>query len=104
MLERLGQLLAGEVGGPDRADLSGANELVERVQRLRLGRVRVEVMSEIERDPLEPEPPQADVDLAEDAVAREPVVGTRLVRVEGLGLDHDRVADRAVLRSPATRR
>ena len=55
-LERLGELLGREVRRARGADRAGADELVERLQRLLLGDVRVEVVCEVERDPLDAEP------------------------------------------------
>ena len=97
-LERLGELYDLEVGGSHCSDLPRSHELVEGAQSLLLRNVRIELVREVERHPLEPEPPQADVDLPKDASPRQPAICTYLVRVEGLRLDHDRVADRAVLR------
>ena len=66
-LERLGELVGGEVRGADRADEAVADEVVERLQRLLLRHVRVEVVGEVERDALEPEPAQARLELPPDA-------------------------------------
>ena len=66
-LERLGKLLAGEVGCADGADLPGPHELVEREQRLLLRDVRVERVRHVQRDALDSEPLEARLELAADA-------------------------------------
>ena len=72
-LERLGELLGREVRGTRGADRAGADELVERLERLLLRDVRVEGVREVERDPVDAEPAEARLDLPPDpGAARAP--------------------------------
>ena len=73
-LDRLRELLAAEVRGADRADLARPDDVAERLQRLLLRRVGVEVVREVEADPLDPEALQARVDLPVDPRATEAVI------------------------------
>ena len=86
---------------PTAPTLPASTQLVERLERLLLRRVGVEVVREIERHPLDAEPAQARVDLALDPRAAEAVVGAFVHRVERLRRDHDPVAHvRALRREP----
>ena len=100
-LDGLCELLGREVRRADRADLALAHELVECREGLLLRRVRVEVMRQVERNSLDPQPPEARLDLAPNPLAGETAVRAFGHRVEGLRLDGDRVADlRALRREP----
>ena len=57
-LERLRELLGGEVGRADGADRPAADELVERAERLLLRDVGIEVVGHVERDALDTESPR----------------------------------------------
>ena len=100
-LQRLGELLGGEVRRADGTDRPRADELVERLERLLLRRVRIEVVRHVERDPLQSEATPALVDLPEDAGPRQPLVAALLHRVEGLrGHDHAVANRRSARREP----
>ena len=96
--ERVSELPDLEVGRSHRTDLARSHELVEGAQGLLRRNVRIELVRQVERHSLDPEPPQAHVDLTKDASPRQPAICSHLVRIEGLRLDHDGVSDDAALR------
>src|SRR6266540_2912587 len=78
VLERLFDLGRGEVAEPVGADGALVDELVERAERLCERRLRVELVRQIEVDPVDAEPLEARRELAQDPVAREAAVVARV--------------------------